>query len=296
MKIFVVIPVHNRLEYTRACLDMLRAQSFRDFTTIVVDSDSRDGTPELVAAEYAEAVLLGTDSESWWTGATNLGVEWALRRGGPDDMVLTLNNDTIFGPSYLASLVASARQCPGAIVGSLVVHDRDGRTIVDGGVRINWFTGRYLALGRGEDALRVESRGLVASDALSGCGTLIPLPVFADIGLYAAQELPHYAADYEFTLRARRRGVGVFVDYRTRLITMTQATGIHASPDSADLPTFLRSFWDIRSANSLRHRFNFARLACPRSALPTFLVLDTLRVVGGALRRRYLDRRSDMST
>ena len=78
VSVFVVIPVHNRLEFTRACLASLREQSYRDFTIVVVDDGSTDGTYATLAEEFPEVTLLWGDGDLWWTGAMNRALEWAL--------------------------------------------------------------------------------------------------------------------------------------------------------------------------------------------------------------------------
>jgi glycosyltransferase involved in cell wall biosynthesis len=48
MKASVVIPVHNKAPFLRACLDSVFAQSFTEFEVIAVDDASTDGSGELL--------------------------------------------------------------------------------------------------------------------------------------------------------------------------------------------------------------------------------------------------------
>ncbi len=45
--VYVVIPVFNRLHFTRACLGALQRQTYPNVTVIVADGGSTDGTPEI---------------------------------------------------------------------------------------------------------------------------------------------------------------------------------------------------------------------------------------------------------
>ena len=66
--LFIVIPVHNRKHFTRDCLLSLRKQTFQNFTIIVIDDGSSDGTGEMIQKEFPEVVLLHGDGNLWWTG------------------------------------------------------------------------------------------------------------------------------------------------------------------------------------------------------------------------------------
>jgi len=287
VSVFVIIPVHNRLEFTRACLASLREQSVSDFTVVVVDDGSADGTSEVLAQEFPSVRVLCGDGSLWWAGAMNLGVGWALPRAKAQDVVLSLNNDTIPPPRYIERLLRAHAAAPDALVGSLVVSATDRRTIVDGGVTIDWAIAKYRTAGLG-DVAEVGERGkplFRGVDVLSGCGTLIPVRVFERIGLYDEVRLRHYGADYEFARRALRAGFGLYVDWASPLHLWEGETGIHASVASQGLGALVRSFWSIRSANDFRNRWRFAVAACPRWALPTYLPCDYARVVIGSIRR-----------
>ncbi|MDY5577162.1 MAG: glycosyltransferase, partial [Lachnospiraceae bacterium] len=48
MKVTVVIPNYNGIEYLKECLKSLEQQSFKDFTIMIVDNCSQDGSPEFI--------------------------------------------------------------------------------------------------------------------------------------------------------------------------------------------------------------------------------------------------------
>ena len=281
--IFVVIPVHDRLALTRACLDDLRAQDRPDIAVIVVDDGSTDGTAEAVARDYPEVELLRGDGDLWWAGATNLGVASALERASDDDFVLTLNNDTRFGSDYVSELVAAAETYRPALVGSLAVDAARG-VVFEGGVRMDWLTAgkRVLARGMAFEEVVAWRPPPVVVDVLSGRGTLVPVSALRRVGLYDAAALPHYGADYEFSVRVARAGYRLFVSYQAVVRIDPSQTGLHADPE---LRAFLASFVSRRSANELGHRWRYARLVRPGWPAVPYIACDTVRVVGGGVRR-----------
>jgi len=288
MSVFVIIPVHNRLAFTRACLASLREQSFRDFTVVVVDDGSTDGTHLALATEFPEATVLWGDGDLWWTGAMNHGLGWVMPRAGRHDHVLALNNDTALPPDYLETLLGVAKRHPIALIGSVAVSWDDHERIVDGGVRIDWRTTRSTSPATGLTWSQTEKHlgEAVPVSVLSGRGTLIPVEAFRRVGLYDQERLPHYGADWEFTRRAQRSGFELLMSYRARVFSREDATGPRPSAQTLSWRQFVRAYVDVRSPNNLRRRWNFARLCAEPSAFPLFLGVDLVRTVGGGVRRQ----------
>jgi GT2 family glycosyltransferase len=96
----VVIPVHNRWELTKTCLEHLRGQTLAH-TTIVCDNGSTDGTPERVGNLFPDVRLVQLGANSGFPVACNRGV-----RSGNGEVVVLLNNDVECRPDFLERLVA----------------------------------------------------------------------------------------------------------------------------------------------------------------------------------------------
>ena len=283
--IFIVIPVHNRKHFTRDCLLSLKNQTFQNFKVTVVDDGSTDGTGEMIEKEFSDVILLKGDGNLWWTGATNIGVEYVLSRAEQDDYILTLNDDTVVRSDYLKTLLDSALNHPDSLIGSISVSNENESTIVDAGFRINWLTAKYtnLAGGRRYKDILHESSLIQKVDVLSGRGTLIPIEVFQKIGLYDFKRLPHYGADYEFSRRANMNGCNLLINYKAVVISNVKETGLNNRVGNLGWSDLIRSFFSIRSANNLKYRWNFARLCCPGWRFPVFYVCDIGRVIIGSL-------------
>src|SRR6516164_5363299 len=91
-KVALVVPVHNKIALTIRFLESLRAVSYPKYSVIVVDDGSQDGTSRIVELRFPEVIVLKGHGNLWWSGATNLGVRYALKHGY--DYVLTINNDS----------------------------------------------------------------------------------------------------------------------------------------------------------------------------------------------------------
>lgn len=86
----IVILTWNGLDYTKRCLETLRACTrFPDYRVIVVDNGSTDGTPEFLATlPWVE--LIRNDHNTGFVRGNNM----ALRKCPLDHDVILLNNDT----------------------------------------------------------------------------------------------------------------------------------------------------------------------------------------------------------
>ena len=67
-----VIPVHNRLNYTKECLHIfneLKENSFfqnNHVQIVIVDDGSTDGTGDWIRANYPDVIVLEGDGNLWY--------------------------------------------------------------------------------------------------------------------------------------------------------------------------------------------------------------------------------------
>jgi GT2 family glycosyltransferase len=274
--LFIVIPVFNRKHYTSDCLRSLRQQSYPDFRTVVVDDGSTDGTAQMLAQEFPEVVRLEGDGNLFWTAATNMGIRFALHQGAKH--ILTLNNDTLASPDFLAQMMKWSQQKPEALLGALAL-DAESRAPIFGGSIINWKTDIATVLLR---VLPAEKQvGLHKVSHFPGRGLLIPRKVFEQIGLFNQKSFPHYYADYDFTHRATRKGFEVFCNYDAKLYTFPEASGDKEIRRARTLKNFYNHLFGIRGGGNLLNFTRFTLRNCPLIYLPTFLLMGyTRRIVG----------------
>lgn len=107
----VVVPVYERYELTRSCLEHLSRQSAAH-RVIVVDDGSRDDSPACLRREWPEVTLVELAANAGYTNAVNHGVS-----AGDGEYVVLLNNDVQLRPDCLERLVAPLERDPG--VGSV---------------------------------------------------------------------------------------------------------------------------------------------------------------------------------
>lgn len=281
--LFLVIPTHNRCAFTRGCLEALALQTDRDFETLVVDDGSTDGTREMIRSAFPRVILLEGDGSLWWTGATNLGVRYAL--GQKAWQVLALNDDTLPPPEFVARMKQAAADHPAALIGAMAVSHETGAPLY-WGERVRWPTASYIPLPRPADG---RFQGVHEVTHFPGRGLLIPSGVFDSIGLFDAARFPQYAADYDFTHRASRAGFRILCNYDAPLRIREKESGGGELMRRRSWRHYYRHLTGIKGVGNLRTFFRYARGNCPGRWLPFCLVSGFTRRLFGYPARWLLE-------
>jgi GT2 family glycosyltransferase len=271
-QLFVVIPVHNRKEYTRGCLESLKRQAEQNFKIIVVDDGSTDGTEEMIRNEFPCTIVLRGDGNLWWTRSINLGVQEALSRGA--DYILTLNDDTVAPPDFICGLLNAAKANPGALIGASAIDIETGDWIY-GGERIDWLRVKSVKL---LDVLTPDERhGLHEVTHFPGRGLLVPVAVYREVGLYNQKYFPHGMADNDFTLHAARAGHKVYCDFDVKLQCIPGESYGVKLVKNRNRRNYYQHLFDIKGGGNLKFFIYYALRNCPRRYLPVFLPVGLLR-------------------
>ncbi|MBI2798441.1 glycosyltransferase family 2 protein [Candidatus Saccharibacteria bacterium] len=202
--VFVVTPIFNRKEHTLAFLKTLFENDYPNFTMVIVDDGSTDGSSEAIKAKFPKTTILKGTGSLYWTGCTNLGVDYALKHGA--DYIITVNNDVELRSSWISELVECAQKNPKALVGSLIYFMNDRKRVWYFGADFNYETGELY---HKED--EPKSKRPIESKWLTGMGVLIPAGAFKDVGHYDIEKFPQYFADADFSLRAAKKGYKLLV-------------------------------------------------------------------------------------
>lgn len=214
--IYILIPIHNRKKLTLECLASLAKQNYTDYEFIIVDDGSTDGSGEAIKKTYPEAKVIRGDGNWWWTKSMNEGMRYILEKSHPSDFVLTLNDDTEVDTNYLQTLLDVSVANDRALVGSIVKNFYDHNWIQDAGVQINW---KKFMLPKSYSVGEKKVNKDIGT--LSCRGLLIPIEVFHTMGLFS-KILPHYGADYDFSMRAKRHGFTLMMSHEAIVYSKDQ--------------------------------------------------------------------------
>ena len=275
-KLFIIIPVHNRVKLTHECLLSLHQQTRNDFKVVVIDDGSTDGTSEMIYAEFPKVSVLQGDGNLWWTRATNIGVQYALDRGA--EYLMTLNDDVVATDDFVEKMMSWVQREPKVLLGAIAL-EHDGRNPVYGGEIINWKLASRIQL---LDVLKAEEQhGLHQVAHLPGRGLVIPAEVFRKIGLFDADHFPQSFADYDFTRRAIRTGYRAFCNYDAKLLVYRDSVASLSSRKDKCLKNYFNHLFGIKGGANLVFFFFYAVRNCPKHVLPLYLTIGFIRRIFG---------------
>jgi GT2 family glycosyltransferase len=121
-RVSVIIPTYYSHRTVAACLEALRAQTFRDFETILVNSSPEEHAGEIVRTRFPEVTFVQSPTRLFPHAARNRGI--SLARG---ELLVFTDPDCRARPDWLARLVDA--------------HDA-GHVVVGGGMDLvtrRWF-------------------------------------------------------------------------------------------------------------------------------------------------------------
>lgn len=285
-RVFVVIPVHNRKQFTKGCILSFCSQTFKDFRIVVVDDGSTDGTSEMLAQEFPQVTVLRGSGNLWWTGAINMGIKHCLEHSYKEDSVLIINDDLEVPADYLENLVEFSSEHRDALIGSVVVDIERPDEILFGGISINWWTAKQRILNLRKKLSEFGKSHFEESDYLTGRGTLVPIRMFREIGFYDDRHFKQ-CGDTELPVRASKNGYKLLVYYGAVIFSHEDGgdpINLLRTPKIGDIK---RYFLGIKSNARLKYRFHFAHSALGRNyiRLTVYLLFDFVRLSYNFMRR-----------
>ena len=229
----VIIPVFNRWDLTRACLESLRRHTLGDYLeVIVVDNHSEDATANELAPLGrslfgADFHALRQESNLGFAAACNLGAKTARA-----PYLFFLNNDTLLTPNWSAPLLAALRESSrlGA-VGPLLLYPDDER-VQHLGIAFNptLSTEHLYAKFPASHPAASAPRRLQAS---TGAALLIPKDLFFAAGSFY-EGYQNGCEDIELCGRLREMGKEVNIAPKSRIIHLESQTPGRGDHDSAN--------------------------------------------------------------
>lgn len=262
--IHILLPVHNRIAFTRAFVDCLIAQTTQNFRLVLIDDGSTDGTAEMAASRIPRTKVIRGTGDWWWGGSLHQGYSYLSHEGLPaDDLVLIMNDDTTFNPDFLVKLEQAMNAGPPRRLLVAIGKDTSGR-VLQQGMKVDWVRLRFRQSAPGEVSDWAPTRGLC-----------MRVRDFLDIGGFYPRLLPHYLSDVEYTIRARRRGYSIETDDRFSLIMSPEATGEHEIR-TRSIFNYVRRLFSKRASHNPVYMTLFVILAAPWWAVPTGILKSWL--------------------
>ncbi|MEY4744227.1 MAG: hypothetical protein RL272_172 [Candidatus Parcubacteria bacterium] len=221
--VVITIVTWNSMRYLPEALASIEAQTFRDWSLLIIDNASSDGVAEFVRANHPKAMIIRNTQNLGFCRAHNQGIAYAkaqLAREGVELFVLVTNPDVILEPDYLETLLDSVERRPevGSAVGKLLKIRERGEGALREGERTSVIDSTGIKICKNR---RLVERGAGESDeegrfgkteeifGVSGALALYRLAALEDIAVkneYFDEDFFVYKEDIDVAWRLRLRG------------------------------------------------------------------------------------------
>lgn len=262
----IVIANWNGRSWLAQCLPTLQRQTFTDFEIIIVDNGSTDGSVAWLTDNWPDVRVIPLKMNLGFAAANNVGMRAARGR-----FIVTLNNDTLAEPDWLAAMVTAVAAPDVGMVAAKILVWNNPDVLDSTGIEVD-VTG--TAWNRG-DGLPADTLFSAEVFGPSGAAALYRREMLAQIGLFDEDFFAYYE-DVDLAWRARRAG------WRCVYAAEAQINHWHSATGGQNLP--LKAFFLGRNRVWCLLK-NYAWPTLLWTA-PLLLFYDTLAGVAQSLRLR----------
>ena len=249
--IYILLPVHNRRKVTRRFIGCLKEQTYRNYHLVLIDDGSTDGTAEMVREQIRSLTVVRGIGDWWWGGALHEGYKWLCSRNpSPADIVLIINDDNEFEPDFLEKAASVLAGRPRTFLMSRCYSRQTGQ-LLDAGIHVDWKRFTFEQASADKPVNCLATRGL-----------FFRVEDFSEVGGFRPWLLPHYLSDYEFTIRAGRKGMALVTDPSVTLRLDESTTG-HSTAGNGPVLRGVKNIFSRRSTINPLTLSVFVAIACP---------------------------------
>jgi len=193
----------NLREETEACARSLLGQGYPRLKLVIVDNGSTDGSTAYLRERFPDGEVVELPTNLGIAAGYNAGLSKALAMGC--DYAFVLNNDTLFAPTCLATLVDAAQRHPDAgVLMPKIVYESARSTIWSAGQRERAFPPGVVMIGLNrQDSAAYDVEGEL--DFAPSCALLVTRAALERVGLFDTGYFFYYD-DADYCQRVRRAG------------------------------------------------------------------------------------------
>jgi GT2 family glycosyltransferase len=252
-KIYILLPTHNRSVVTEHFIDCLAAQTFANFHLVLIDDGSTDNTVQMAQAKIKNISVLKGRGNWWWAGSLQQGISWLEQHAVNDqDIVLFANDDTTFAANFLQKSVSILDGLESTLLLPFLCDEN---------------TGVPQESGIEADLQKLTFNPSPTPDktnCLSTRGLLMRMSDLRRIGGFYPRLLPHYLSDYEFTIRAHKKGLRLITSADIAIQLDRKQTG-YRNMDNHGFFDFIRRYFSKRNVSNPIYWSTFILMTVPKS-------------------------------
>ncbi|MEI6488151.1 MAG: glycosyltransferase [Bacteroidota bacterium] len=253
IKVYILLPVHNRKDITLKFVSLLKQQEYINYKLILIDDGSVDGTAELVSDELPQTIVIRGKGNWWWGGSLQEGYKWLRKQKlNETDVVLIMNDDTEIESDFISKGLSILAENKKTLLLATAYNIKTGE-LDDNGVYFD-FKNNNISPSDVNHSL----------NCLSTRGLFLKAKDFISLGGFYPLLLPHYFSDYEFTIRAHRKGYRLICSDDVKLWFDDTTSGIHNKDIvSKQWTKFWKMYFSKRYTGNPIYAINFYLIAFP---------------------------------
>lgn len=204
-RVTIVIVTWNKKEDVLNLLNSIRGITYDNFSVVVVDNASTDGTVQAIKEHGLPVHLIENPENFGGTGGFNTGIHYAIS-GLAQDYIWLLDNDAEVTPETLTELVKAMEDDPSiGIAGSCIMSPEDRNLIVEAGAFVDWKSGTWGPNFRYRRYADLKVENVIEVDYVAACSALVRDVVVKKLGGMDGRYFLHWD-DIDFCLSIRDIG------------------------------------------------------------------------------------------
>ena len=197
----------NGVHLLKPCLDTVTAIDYPNFSVMVIDNGSSDGSLEIVKENYPSVEILALDQNYGFAGGYNRC--FAQLKDDPSEFILLLNNDTAVDSDILNNFIQAKEQFGNNQIygGKIYYQDNPEKIWYAGGkVNIKWGHISHRGLRKQDSS---EFSIPMQTDYVTGCCLFTSMEVINNLNGFDEQ-FNMYGEDVDLCLRAKKEGINCY--------------------------------------------------------------------------------------
>ncbi len=256
----ILLPVYNRREVTKRFIECLSTQSYTHYRLLLIDDGSTDGTDKMVESRISNLVVIKGVGDWWWAGSLQKGIDWLEQHEVSDaDVVMFANDDIMFESDFLQKAVDILNDLENVLL-LPQVYDGQSDDVIESGIEADL---QRMTFKKAESPEKIN--------CLPTRGLLMRMTDMQKIGGFHPRLLPHYWSDYEFTIRANKKGLHLVTKANLTIKLDHEHTGFHGF-DNVDFCSFVKRYFSKRSVQNPVYSSIFVLLTNSLLYIPLNLV------------------------
>ena len=202
-KVILLVLNWNGNKTTIDCLSSLKKVTYSNYSTVLIDNASTDGSLTLIKEQFSQIKILPLEKNYGYSEGMNRGLK-LIKTENPD-FVVFLNNDITVASDFLTQLINGAKEYgKNNIYGPKIYYTSNPKKI--------WYAGGKVNIGMG----RIAHRGIrrydnnsfskdIITDYISGCCLLISWDNINKLNGFDSR-FNMYGEDVDLCIRAKNIG------------------------------------------------------------------------------------------